>query len=125
MVPGMDSKAATDSRLKRCYDHDYHERCIYLVTVTVDGRQPLLGRVEGTVEKAWIVLSETGRAVWREIEQIPARWPQVKVLQHQIMPDHVHLVLYVTERLPKALPLGNVAFPQRHANHHPRAMPAA
>ena len=98
----------SDEKLKRCYEHDYHERCIYLVTVTVEGRQPLLGRVEGTAEKAWIVLSETGRAVWREIGQIPVRWPQVRVLQHQIMPDHVHLVFYVTERLPEALPLGNV-----------------
>ena len=98
----------SDEKLKRCYDHDYHERCIYLVTVTVEGRQPLLGKVEGTAEKAWIVLSETGKAVWREIEQIPVRWPQMRVLQHQIMPDHVHLVLYVTERLPEALPLGNV-----------------
>ena len=97
-----------EARLKRCYEHDYHERCIYLITVTVEGRLPLLGKVEGTAEKAWIVLSETGRAVWREIERIPVRWPQVKVLQHQIMPDHVHLVLYVTERLPEALPLGNV-----------------
>ena len=97
-----------DTRTKRCYAHDYHEPCIYLVTVTVEGRRPLLGEVVGDASKAWIRLSDEGRAVWREIEAIPQRYPQVKVLQHQIMPDHVHLVLRVMERLPERLPLGNV-----------------
>lgn len=97
-----------EDRIKRCYEHDYHERCIYLVTVATDDRQPLLGRVVGDTQKAWIEFSPVGKAVWKETEALPQRFPQVKVLQHQIMPDHVHLVLYVTERLPKGMPLGNV-----------------
>ena len=32
----------------------------------------------------------------------------MRILQHQIMPDHVHLVVYVTERLPEKMPLGNI-----------------
>lgn len=71
-------------------------------------RKPLLGQVEGDAVKACIRLCAIGRTVWREIEKIPEHYPQVKVMQHQIMPDHVHLVLRVTERLPEALPLGNV-----------------
>lgn len=100
--------AMGETRLKRCYAHDYHEPCIYLVTVTTMDREPLLGQVEGDALKARIKLSAVGKAVWREIEAIPQRYPQVKVMQHQIMPDHVHLVLRVTERLPVKLPLGNV-----------------
>lgn len=95
-------------RTKRSHWHDYHEKCIYLITVTVKDRKPLLGVVKGDVNKAWISLSQEGRAVWREIEALPKRYPQVRVLQHQIMPDHIHLVLYVTERLPEGLPLGNI-----------------
>lgn len=68
----------------------------------------MLGVVKGDVNKAWISLSQEGKAVWSEIEALPKRYPQVRVLQHQIMPDHVHLVLYVTERLPEGLPLGNI-----------------
>lgn len=99
----MDSK-----RTKRSHWHDYHEKCIYLITVTVKDRKPLLGVVKGDVNKAWISLSQEGKAIWSEIESLPKRYPQVRVLQHQIMPDHVHLVLYVTERLPEGLPLGNI-----------------
>lgn len=95
-------------RTKRSHWHDYHEKCIYLTTVTVKDRKPLLGVVKGDVNKAWISLSQEGKAVWSEIESLPKRYPQVRVLQHQIMPDHVHLVLYVTERLPEGLPLGNI-----------------
>lgn len=95
-------------RTKRSHWHDYHEKCIYLITVTVKDRKPLLGVAKGDVNKAWISLSQEGKAVWSEIESLPKRYPQVRVLQHQIMPDHVHLVLYVTARLPERLPLGNI-----------------
>lgn len=95
-------------RTKRSHWHDYHEKCIYLITVTVKDRKPLLGVVKGDVNKAWISLSQEGKAVWSEIGSLPKRYPQVRVLQHQIMPDHVHLVLYVTARLPEGLPLGNI-----------------
>lgn len=97
-----------NTRLKRSNWHDYHEPCIYLITVTTVDREPLLGQVEGDAIKARIRLSAIGWAVWKEIEAIPKRYTQVRVMQHQIMPDHVHLVLRVTERMPEALPLGNV-----------------
>ena len=104
-----------NDRTKRAFFHDYHDRCVYLITVAVVDRKPLLGKVEGNAERAWITLSETGRAVWREIEQLSLRWPQIRVLQHQIMPDHVHLVLFVTERLPEQWPLGSVVAAWKHA----------
>ena len=101
-------ETTANTRLKRSNRHDYHEPCIYLVTVTTVNREPLLGRVDGDTVKARIKLSAIGKVVWHEIEELPKRYPQVKVMQHQIMPDHVHLVLRVTERLPEKLPLGNV-----------------
>lgn len=98
----------SEDKRKRSHWHDYHEKCIYLITVTVKDRKPLLGTVMGDANKAWIRLSQEGKTVWNEIEALPKRYPQVRVLQHQIMPDHVHLVLYVTEQLPERLPLGNI-----------------
>ena len=101
-------ETSANTKLKRSNWHDYHEPCIYLVTVMTVNREPLLGQVEGNASIARIKLSAIGKAVWQEIEKIPEHYPQVKVIQHQIMPDHVHLVLRVTERLPAAMPLGNV-----------------
>ncbi len=96
------------TRLNRSFTHDYHSPHIYLITVTVVERQPVLSTISGTVEQPRVELSEVGKAVKREIFAIEKRHPQVKVLFNIIMPDHVHLILHVLERLPEKLPLGNI-----------------
>jgi hypothetical protein len=97
-----------NNKLKRSLFHDYHEPFIYLVTVTVVERRPILCKVEGSVEQPKVVLTEIGKAVKREIFAIEKRYPQMKVLFNVIMPDHVHIILRVLEELPEHLPLGNI-----------------
>lgn len=104
----MINRKLSDNKLQRCHNQDYHSPCIYLITVTVEGRKPILSKVVGTVEQAVVELTEMGKAVKKEIYAIEERYSQVKLLQYQIMPDHVHLILHVKERLPEKLPLGNV-----------------
>ena len=96
------------SKLKRSHFHDYRAPYIYMITVTVVDRMPILSKVEGGVEQPKVVLSEVGKSVKREIYFIEKSYPQVKVLFNTIMPDHVHLILHVKEQLPEKLPLGNV-----------------
>lgn len=96
------------SKLKRCHNQDYHNPCIYLITVTVEDRKPVLSKVVGNLVQTAVELTEVGRAVKKEIFAMEERYPQVKLLQYQIMPDHVHLILHVKERLPEKLPLGNL-----------------
>ena len=38
------------SMLRRRVGHSYESRCIYLITMTVEGRQPLLGRLVGDAD---------------------------------------------------------------------------
>lgn len=96
------------TRLNRSFTHDYRSPHIYLITVTVVDREPVLSAVSGTVEQPRVELTEVGKAVKQEIFAIEKRHPQVKVLFNIIMPDHVHLILHVLERLPEKLPLGNI-----------------
>lgn len=91
---------------QRSFRHDYQEPCIYLLTVTVEGRRPLLGTIAGDVNTAHIELTPLGEAVRYELYAICKRYPQLRLLQHQVMPDHVHVILQVTERLAK--PLGSL-----------------
>lgn len=35
------------SMLRRCLDHDYQGRCIYLITLVIEGRRPLFGELAG------------------------------------------------------------------------------
>ena len=55
------------SMLRRCVDHDYTERQMYMITMATEGRRPLLGRVVGrcdapvdTAEVPRVELTELG-----------------------------------------------------------------
>lgn len=94
------------SMLRRRIGHDYESRCVYLITITVEGRRPLLGRLtgradapDGSVETPRVELSALGQKVkerWMATEQL---YPQIKILGLQIMPDHLHGILFVKEQL--------------------------
>jgi REP element-mobilizing transposase RayT len=87
------------SMKRRFVGHDYTRRGIYMLTMTVEGRRPLFGRVYGSSDDARIELSELGCAVRDEWWNIPSYYPQVKVFELQMMPDHLHGILFVSEPL--------------------------
>lgn len=84
---------------RRCVGHDYTRRGIYMLTMVVEGRSPLFGKVYGTSDAPRIELSELGCAVRDEWWNIPKYYPQVKIFELQMMPDHLHGILFVSEPL--------------------------
>ena len=84
---------------RRFVGHDYTRRGIYMVTMTVEGRRPLFGRVYGTSDDARIELSALGSAVRDEWWHIPSHHPEVKIYELQMMPDHLHGILFISEPL--------------------------
>lgn len=84
--------------------HDYRERCIYHITLVCSERKKLLGRVVGdSVDEARCELTPLGVEVAKAIQGIPGcaagREDDVQVLAAVCMPEHVHFVLYVRERM--------------------------
>ena len=95
----MKPKAKAHSMKRRCFCHDYYERGIYMITLEVESRRPILGELVG--ER--VELSELGRAVadcWR---QIPRFHPEVSLIESAVMPDHFHGLLFVRERMARHL----------------------
>ena len=88
------------SMLRRCKEWDYKGRGIYMLTLVVRDRQPLLGTLAGDTENAYIDLSDLGKAVNTEVEGIPSHFPQIRILGKQVMPDHLHMLLFVQEPIP-------------------------
>ena len=43
----MKPKAKVHSMKRRCFCHDYYERGIYMITLEVEGRRPILGELVG------------------------------------------------------------------------------
>lgn len=101
------------SMQRRCVDYDYTERRMYMITMVTEGRKPLFGKVVGhseavepSTEVPHIELSPLGKAVEQIWQTIGVHHPEVQVVALQMMPDHLHAILFVKERLEK--PLGKV-----------------
>ena len=101
------------SMKRRASSHDYTERRFYMITLETEGRLPLFGHLAGNPfaeaggsDAPHIVLSELGKAVQDEWFSIPAFYPQIDVIALQMMPDHLHGILFVKAPIP--LHLGQV-----------------
>lgn len=99
----------------RLDNYDYCSRTIYMLTYTIEGRRQILGRLEGDPRlpngspgSAHLVPSILGEAITEEWKKIPALFPQVKNMMLQLMPDHLHTIIFVEHPLPKNRPLGKV-----------------
>ena len=71
-----------------------------MLTLVVRDRKPLLCTIEEDEKGLCAVSTEIGRAVLEETEHITEIYPQIRILCRQIMPDHLHLLLFVEEALP-------------------------
>lgn len=89
---------------RRKAGHDYQGRCIYMITLTVDGRRPLLGILCGPNNDSsglpYIEPTELEQRVLQQWQEISQYHPEVRLLDVQLMPDHLHGIIYVTKRLP-------------------------
>lgn len=80
---------------------DYQSPSIQMLTLVTVDRKPLLAELRGETTH----LTPLGTAVAREIERIPTYLgaASIEILDYVIMPDHVHILLRIHDRLPKHL----------------------
>ena len=112
---GAASAEQSKKMLQRCWGWDYKSPCIYQITIALaDRRSMALGRLvidsDGSGDpiqvEAHVELTAAGRAVEAEWRRMGEFTPAIRPLEIQIMPDHIHGILRVTERL--ARPLGQI-----------------
>ena len=90
------------SMKRRRVGHDYQGRCIYMITLAVKERRPLLCSITGDGETEPAVVNPTalGRAVIQSLLNIPHFYPDIEVWTYQLMPDHLHVIIFVKKRIP-------------------------
>ena len=120
------------SMQRRSVYNDYTARRMYMITMVTEGRKPLFGKVVGrsdaeekSAEVPHIELSPLGERVKEIWESISSYHREVKVVALQMMPDHLHGILFVTVLLGfkqacnrafrEVMPVEFVAVAQRHA----------
>ena len=107
------------SMKRRAEDNDYHGRQIYLITIAVEGRRALLGRLvgdvgakRGTQDYPHVVCTPLGEAVAEAWYAIPRYHPEIEIIALQVMPDHIHGILFVREFLEEGLGKAILGFKQ-------------
>ena len=90
------------SMKRRRVGHDYQSRCIYMITLVVKERRPLLGTLTGDGETTPAIVEPTalGQAVIQNLVNIPQFYPEIDIWTFQLMPDHLHAILFVKDRIP-------------------------
>ena len=88
------------SMKRRDDHHDYTERRMYMITLELEGRRPLFGRMvgdafapKGSKDEPRIELTALGKAVQSEWLGIHSYYRQIEVMAVQMMPDHMHGIL--------------------------------
>ena len=83
-------------RSVRLQNYPYAERGFFFITICTHEKKCVLGRITNYE----IALSEVGRIVdgyWRDI---PQHFPNVKLDQFTIMPNHLHGIIIISKVLP-------------------------
>lgn len=87
------------SNHRRAHWWDYQNPATLLLTLVTTDRLPLFGHLQG--EK--IVHTALGQRIAKEVEHIPTykNASAIEIYSYVVMPDHVHILLHIHERLPK------------------------
>lgn len=98
------------SQNRRCRDHDYRSRCIYMITMMKSHQAPIFSTItaDPRVKKISPIIrfSPAGRIICRCLSELCVDYPELRILCWRIMPDHIHFELFVTR--PTDLPLGSM-----------------
>ena len=72
---------------------------IYHVTLTVPSREPLLGGLvipNNDPKQALVERTGLGNALVGKLLSHPSYYPEIRILQFCLMPDHLHAIIHVT-----------------------------
>lgn len=73
--------------------YDYRRRGVYFVTICVYQRMPLFG----TISDGVVSLGPHGLIVVEELQRMTTHRPNVRLDALVVMPDHVHMIVWIVE----------------------------
>lgn len=94
---------------KRACWHDYRSRSIYMITLSKADGAPMFSEIVNVGDKkvvARVNLLDAGKIIERNLFCLEKEFSMIKILKYCIMPDHLHFLIFVRDRLEK--PLGNL-----------------
>lgn len=71
-----------------------------MITMVKGSQTPPLSEISGDGSQVILTKTPAGLLVEQALAKWNRRWPEFKIDNHVIMPDHIHFILNVTEALP-------------------------
>lgn len=97
-----------DSR--RSFSHDYCSPGYYMITASITDGSPALSMIPDIdlpeLKKGEMIMplpTELGKLIQKEIMDIPRHHREIRIMRFVLMPDHIHVVMGVKERLKRKL----------------------
>ena len=75
---------------------DYSSQGIYFITICTHEKERIFGEIQNGV----MVLNDMGKIAQQQWEELANRFPHIKLDIFQIMPNHMHGIIWVREGLP-------------------------
>ncbi len=72
---------------------DYSRPGAYFLTINVKGRVCSLGEIDNNK----VILSEVGKIAFNNLNAIPEHFPHVSLDVYVVMPNHVHLIVFIEQ----------------------------
>lgn len=85
----------------RLKDYDYSTPGAYFVTVCTHNRRNIFGDIiaDDAIGSLQTYLSDIGKIVNQQILNIEGHYNNIKIDKYIIMPNHIHLIVRITERI--------------------------
>lgn len=98
------------NRILRATWHDYRQRAIYMLTLNKNPLMADFGSIEGDWRPkagepgcAYVRASHLGRCIKDTPRNFDEIEPRARILQYALMPDHLHILIFITERTEETL----------------------
>lgn len=108
MIPDMEKYwvAVSNSDYNKSWHrsewHDYTSRCIYMITIMKMPGIPDFSWINGSYEnghaKANVQSSRLGHHIGRALKDLGLHFDFVKIYQYIFMPDHIHILIFITRK---------------------------
>ena len=93
---GKEFKTRKEIRMK---NFDYSRNGLYFITICTKDRTPYLSEIrgvgDGVLDVPKIKIKKYGEYVKEQINEINSVYEKIKIIKYVIMPDHVHMIIYI------------------------------
>ena len=116
----MNEKTLPKRKQLRLKDYDYSTSGAYFITVCVKNRKELLSKIiaqEDTYSDVRNNLSQFGKICDKYINNINIKYKNVTVDKYVIMPNHIHLILFIDGTMWASSPTKNALIPSSDTKH--------